>query len=145
MIKNNSKYAFKVLCIFILGFSILKCSVKLEEKIAVTSISNGKDLSFPIISSSNKMVQDKINATLQLTELGLLKGKEKSNIFEERTKPSKYYDTLHSFQYKVLSNSKNNLSILILIYACCMTCMTSLNYYNFIPQNGSRYFIMDFF
>lgn len=101
---------------------------------------------FPIIALPNKQAQEKINIHLQLSELDLIKGYEKKNIFERVSfNNGTIYGGKVFISYEILNNSNRNLSMKFTESSCGATCAYWVQYYNFNPQNGDRYFIQDFF
>lgn len=138
--------AKSLLSVALLISLLISCNNNQKNTIEVSSVKSGNNLSFPIISCSNTNVRENINVTLQLLELGIIKGHEQKDIFELLTnKEKRSHDTLKRMSYQILANETNNISILINRYSCFMGCIENLHYYNFNPLNGDRYFVHDFF
>lgn len=134
------------LAISILFLIFSKTIVAQKNFVRIEKVSKGKDFNFPIISLSNKLVQEKINTYLQLAELDLLKGKQKKNIFEKvSVDPGTIYGGKVAIDYEVLSNSNKNLAIKFTEASCGATCTYWVRYYNFNPKNGDKYSLLDLF
>jgi hypothetical protein len=89
---------------------------------------------------------NKINQTLQICELSLLKGFETKHIFEE---VSGFVDGIYGGKVEVTFNVKKNtdraLSIQFKEASCGATCRYWVNYYNFNPGNGDLVQLRDLF
>ena len=123
-------------------------SAALAAQTSFSSIQNIsiEDFDFPVVTTANKEAGEKINIHLQLSELGLIKGYEKKNIFEKVTfNNGTIYGGKVFITYSVLQNTNRNLGIKFTESSCGATCAYWVQYYNFNPQNGDRYFIQDFF
>lgn len=117
-----------------------------ENYLKIENISNKEDFNFPTIYSTDTLTSEKINIHLQLSELDLIKGKERKNIFEVVTENSEgIYGSKTSINYEILNNNERVLTLCFDESSCGMTCAYWNRYYNFNPQNGNRYFLQDFF
>lgn len=132
----------------ILTLSLLLFWAALAAQTSFSSIQNIsiEDFDFPAVTTANKKVDEKINIHLQLSELDLIKGHEKKNIFEKVTfNNGTIYGGKVFITYDVLQNTDRNLAIKFTESSCGATCAYWVQYYNFNPQNGDRYFTQDFF
>lgn len=139
------KYPLLLLAIFVFLQSPGQVTRK-SGKLSFEKISKGEGLHFPIIHSTDKLVEEKINIHLQLGELELIIGHEKENIFEIVTfNDGTIYGGKIGIDFQIQANSERNLSIRLFEASCGMTCAYWVKYYNFNPQNGDKYAIQDFF
>jgi len=108
---------------------------------------NDKILSFPIFNNSKKsLVIEKINQFLQLSELELLIGHEKTSAFEIVSHNSDgLYGGKTDISFELINNSNKLLSIAFNESSCGMTCAYWVRYYNFNSLNGDLISIEDFF
>lgn len=117
-----------------------------DNFLKIENYSDGEEFHFPIIQSTDKIVEEKINVHLQLGELQLIKGKEKKSIFEVSSIDNgTIYGGKVSIVYSVLVNTDKILSIKFDQSSCGATCGYWVRYHNFNPQNGDRYVLKDFF
>lgn len=104
------------------------------------------DFSFPIFSKSNKFVAKKINQTLQITELNILKGFETNNIFEEVSiDDGTIYGGKLEITFTIQNNSNRLLSVKFAESSCGATCHYWVDYYNFNSGNGDIIQLKDLF
>ncbi|MCD7971128.1 MAG: hypothetical protein LUG18_00445 [Candidatus Azobacteroides sp.] len=104
------------------------------------------ECAFPVFTSSSA-VTEKINRTLQISELELLKGYEKEHIFEvvgNRDLPS-IYGNIVTMIPLICDNGERYLSIKFDKTSCGMTCVYGVVYYNFNPGNGDIFQLSDLF
>ena len=146
-----------LLLLFIIPFIFLSCrsnsnkiEVTLEKYKASEEYKDNVDLVFPIISCENSKVKEKINTYIQLSELDIIKGLEKNSIFEKRFDEAKFTfpgipEGLLDLNYQLLYNAQNNFSFSLYHIYQWATLSYWIEYYNFNPQNGDRYFLKDFF
>jgi len=130
---------------------ILSCSYCFGQKnyLPYKMISEGKnsDFRFPIFSdSTDTLTAKKINQLLQLSELQILKGHEKKNIFEV-VGPSEgsLIDGMVEITGKVFFNTNKVLSIQFNESSCGGACFYWVNYYNFNTGNGDIIQLRDLF
>ena len=102
--------------------------------------------SFPIFSSSNNIVTAKINQTLQISELEILKGFETKNIFEQVSiDDGRIYGGKVDINFKIYDNNNKILSVKLDESSCGMTCAYWVRYYNFNSGNGDLIQLKDLF
>jgi hypothetical protein len=114
----------------------------------ITYNSDSRDLSFPIIAGdfTRFATIEKINQQLQLSELELVKGFEKNNIFEKvATDNGTIYGGKVDLTYSVNSNNKKLFSVGFDESSCGMTCTYWHRYYNFNAGNGDLMQLSDLF
>jgi hypothetical protein len=117
-----------------------------DNYLKIHKISEGQEFYFPIIYSTDKLVEEKINVHLQLSELDLIKGKEKKSIFEVTSfNNGTIYGGKVSIDYNILANTAKLFSIKFNQSSCGATCAYWVRYHNFNPQNGDKYGLKDFF
>lgn len=122
-----------------------------EDTNNVTS-SESVYFSFPVLKCDvDSKVADKINIHLQLSELGLIKGHEKNNIFERvrYDKPSTFEDDYHNGKmdilFQIFKNDNKVLSIKLNESGCGATYSSWIQYYNFNSGNGDLIQLSDLF
>lgn len=112
---------------------------------------NVPDLTFPIFSSirdNDSTSVKKINTYLQLSELHLLKGREKKSIFEDvelKTDSGEIGNGKSIMQLAIRSNTDKILSLSFEEEYEWATSEHWTAYYNFNPANGDRIFLKDLF
>jgi hypothetical protein len=111
------------------------------------TITKGREFSFPIFSNSaNSYAADKINRTLQIPELKLLKGYEKEHIFEEVVvNDGRIYGGKVSISSTIENNSDKVVSVKLDQSSCGATCHYWVKYYNFNSGNGDLIQLKDLF
>jgi len=93
----------------------------------------GESLSFPVFSrSGNTPATNKINRFLQLSELQILQGYEKVDIFEMIAGEDSNYD----ISCDIKQNTAQLLSVRFNLATCGATCYYWTNCYNFNAQTG---------
>lgn len=102
-------------------------------------------LSFPVFSRArDSLTAQKINTLLQLSELELIIGQQKNNIFEniiaDTEKSGKWM-----ICYQIYSNSPKVLSIQFSEAFCGAGCNTGISCYNFSSVNGYLIHLKDIF
>ena len=111
-----------------------------ENYFAVDEIKKGEYLSFPIFSNpKDSLSAEKINQFLQISELQILKGKEKKDIFENLCKhiePFIEENGNASIDFSIIDNNKKNLTIYFNISLCNYPSVSFIKYYNFNSTNG---------
>lgn len=134
--------SFNLISLILLHF----CVIGQSNFFKIKNISKDDSFSFPLFSGENNYVLNKINIHLQLSELDLLVGAEKKDIFEI---VSFDYGTIYggkkSMVYDVLANNSKNLSLRFWQSSCGATCYYWVKYYNYNTQNGDLYVLNDFF
>ncbi|MBS1690122.1 MAG: hypothetical protein JSS96_15435 [Bacteroidetes bacterium] len=134
------KKAFFILILF----SSFSCIAQLNF-FSIKNISRDS-LSFPIFSCTNNNVSDKINSLLQLTELHLLNGYEKHDIFEIVSQVS---DNLivgkTDLHYQIFTNSSKVLSLKFDEADLIGTTHYWTSYYTFNSGNGDLITLKDLF
>ena len=135
------KSFYLLLIPFLLMGNHVQCQnvIKDIDTLQLINISH-ENSNFPIIVSANKYAENKINTHLQLNELGLIKGHEKKNIFEQFEFNNQGIYGEKSVGYEILFNQTNNLAIYFVD-----SFSSWINYYNFNPKSGDRYSLSDFF
>lgn len=121
-----------------------------EEGIAYTykTDKTGRtDFSFPVFSkSSSSYATKKINQTLQISELEILKGFEEKSIFERISYDGGgIYGAKVSIGFKVYDNNSKVLSVKLDESSCGATCAYWVKYYNFNSGNGDLIQLKDLF
>ncbi len=135
----------RISCILLFANMSILCKAQLPH-FEYESISNG-NLNFPIFSnSSSPQTAEKINQYLQLSELGLLKGHERNDIFEQVTNNGgSIYGTKRNLYFRIIENSDKVLSLMFDETSCGATCAYWNIYYNFNAGNGDRVLLNDLF
>lgn len=103
---------------------------------------------FPVfVNKKNPEVAEKINQTIQIAELELLKGFEKENIFERVSNPENWtlFGRRVLIESSVMENNNKVLAIKIKNSSCGLTCSHWVNYYNFNVENGDVIQLKDLF
>lgn len=152
MKKTLKKIMILVCELMLCQSSFSQMSIKIERLCTYvddSSEENNAYLEFPIVSCKDSLVMEKINTFLQLSELNLLKGKEKKHIFEgvfqEEDNTNSIAQGKVVMNYNILSNTKNNFSFKLDETYQGATIDTRRAYYNFNPQNGDIYYWQEFF
>ena len=103
--------------------------------------------SFPIFSNrTNKYAAQKINQTMQLSELEILKGFETKSIFERVSYDGGgIYGNKVSIKFDVFDNTDRILSVQFNETSCGATCAYWVKYYNFNSGNGDLIQLKDLF
>lgn len=105
------------------------------------------DFSFPIFSKpSDSYTAEKINQTLQISELEILKGFETKSIFERISNDGGgIYGSKVDISFKVYDNNSKVLSVKLDESSCGATCAYWVKYYNFNSGNGDLIQLKDLF
>jgi len=111
------------------------------------SLTKGKEFTFPVFSkTTDTFTAGNINQLLQLSELELLDGYQKKNIFETISVDNGgIYGGKTDISYDILTNSPKILSIMFNEASCGMTCAYWVKYYNFNSGNGDQMQLKDLF
>lgn len=106
-----------------------------------------EDFSFPIFSKSiNNYAANKINQTLQISELEILKGFETKSIFEIVSYDGGgMYGGKTNLKFRVFDNNSKILSVKLDQSSCGATCTYWVKYYNFNSGNGDLIQLKDLF
>lgn len=146
------KKTLKKIMMLVCGLMLCQSSFsQMNIKIAYvddSSEENNAYLNFPIVSCKDSLVIEKINTFLQLSELNLLKGKEKKHIFERVFHEEDNHSIAQGkvvMNYDLFSNTKNNFSFRLDETYLWATTEYWRAYYNFNPQNGDIYYWQEFF
>ena len=76
--------------------------------LTIENVKKEADFSFPIIRSSDSLIEFKINTHLQLAELELIRGHEKTDIFEKVSfNNGTIYGGKVDISYRELQNTRN--------------------------------------
>ena len=112
-----------------------------------TITTSDKNFSFPVFyNGKNPLAAEKINQFLQLSELELLNGHEKTTPFEiVANNTDGLYGGKTDISFELINNSSKLLSIAFDESSCGMTCAYWLRYYNFNSLNGDLILIEDLF
>ncbi|MCL1867477.1 MAG: hypothetical protein FWF72_00790, partial [Paludibacter sp.] len=115
----------------------------------IKNITNGNELSFLVLSNKkDSLAAEKINQMLQLSELELLNGYQKKNIFEKigvKFDGETLSNGKVNISYSIISNNFKFISIKFDETFCDMTCHYWVRYYNFNSANGYLMQLKDFF
>ncbi len=113
----------------------------------VTTEQSGSAFKFPVFSAaSHAGAALKINRFLQLMELQVLKGHEKSHLFEYLTTGNGgIKGTTVLYQYTLYSNNSKMVSLGIRQNKCDENCFNEIKYYNFNSGNGDLVHLKDLF
>jgi hypothetical protein len=104
----------------------------------------GENLSFPVFSSKdNAKAAKNISRLLQLSELNVLDGYYKNDIFEYVSPPE--MAASFDIRFDIKENSPGLLSVRFDISSCGMTCYYWSKCYNFNPQTGEPIQLGDLF
>lgn len=111
------------------------------------SLTSGKEFSFPVFSlAADSFTTRNINQLLQLSELELLDGYQKKNIFEKISVDNgTIYGGKTNISFDILTNSSKLLSLRFDEASCGMTCTYWIRYYNFNAGNGDLLQLKDLF
>jgi len=114
---------------------------------SIKTIKNGKEFSFPIfLQSFDINSTDRINQLLQISELEILKGFERKNIFENVSKDNgTIYGGKVEISFEIKSNTPRLLSLQLNESSCGATCAYWVKYYNFNSGNGEMLQLRDLF
>ena len=114
---------------------------------ACNSLTKAKEFSFPVFSlAADSFTTRNINQFLQLSELELLDGHQKNNIFEKvNVDNGGIYGGKVGISYTILVNSPKILSLRFYESSCGMTCTYWTKYYNFNSGNGDPVQLKDLF
>ena len=132
------KYVFVALLLLILQFRLFSQSIKFSVDSAVLKTDNLYYV-FPIIISSNKSVENRMNNVLQLSELyhSYIPGRE--NIFDEIIGiDGGLYGQVKDYEFIQVANNSKIVSIKLDVTKCGMTCNYSTRYYTFDSEFGRR-------
>lgn len=126
---------------------IASCAIGQTNYFEYKSLKKGMDFSFPVFSCLNDSLASRnINQLLQLSELELLDGYQKNNIFEKVSdNDGTIYGGKVEISYKILSNDSKLLSIQFNESSCGATCAYWVRYYNFNSGNGDLVQLKDLF
>ncbi len=137
----NNRLVFTFLLMFCSGAVIAQNSY-----FAVKGEKLGTTFSFPVFASTIAPAAClKINQFLQLSELQLLKGNEKEEVFENIIMDSSsMYSKKVQLSYLIITNTPKLLSIKFKDMSCGNGgCVESVRYYNFNPANGDLIQVKD--
>lgn len=139
----------KILGIFLLFILITASLTKTTGQISYfqyNTISHN-NFSFPVFNrSGDSATLIKINQLLQLSELDLLYGYQKNNIFESvSVDPGTIYGGKVRMSYQIFSNTDKVLSVKFDNSSCGATCAYWVRYYNFNAGNGDLIQLKDCF
>jgi hypothetical protein len=106
-----------------------------------------KDFSFPVFShADDSFAVRSINQLLQLSELYLLDGYQKNNLFEIASADNGgLYAGKDKIGFNILTNTPKILSVMFDESRCGITCTYWVKYYNFNSGNGDRIQLKDLF
>ena len=143
--KRNLNFKILLFCWAVFITQIVEGQKKYFNYETITD--NSKNLSFPVFNSSKKsLALEKINQHLQLSELELLVGHEKENIFEIVTNnASALYGPKATISFEIINNSNKILSLSFNESSCGMTCWYWDQYFNFNTANGDLITVEDLF
>lgn len=118
-----------------------------QRHFSYRTISRGKDFNLPIFSdSANHAVAKRINQSLQIGELELLKGHETKHIFEKVSiDRGTIYGGKVDLSFTISTNNNRLLSLKFNESSCGMTCAYWVSYYNFNAGNGDMIQLKDIF
>lgn len=130
----------------IFSLAILFCTAiaTAQEPLSYKTLEYDDDLNFPVFASKNPITAQNINYLLQLSELNIIDGYYKENIFEN-VMPDKDGIGSYDIDFEVKENSPRLLSVRFNLSTCGATCHYATSCYNFNPQTGEPIQLGDLF
>lgn len=134
---------FAIMALNLLFLNILQAQ---NPYFSYKTIKYVEDFSFPLFShAKDSLSTQKINQFLQLSELSLLKGFEKDNIFEQIMYDEAAKGGMEELNVTVLENTPTILAVEVNNSYLSATSFHTTTYHNFNTQNGELIHLKDLF